>query len=280
MGGRTIREVVVWLDESAPDSGAFRHALDWASRLEVSLRGVLADEQHRRLATDWRSEATGKEASGLLAACEAACRYASVPWQQSVCHGPVTANVGWFLQPTALAVVGSTLAEGAKDALLGQATHGPAFPVLVCPQTWQPLERVLVLHQDGPAVATFLDAMAELCGTLRLTPVVLTVARRERAALTGQRTAQAIWSAHGYPADFDMLVGCKVQTAVASVARWRRCSHVFVERRHSSPWWAWLRADSLGQLLALSDSFPFLVFPSEKTADSAPEAALTLRSTS
>jgi len=280
MGVRTIREVAVWLDESAPDSGAFRHALDWASRLGVSLRGVLADEQHRRLATGWRSEATGKEASGLLAACEAACKFARVPWEQSLSRGPITQVVGRFLQPTALGVFGSALAEGAKNALLRESLHGPAFPVLVCPQTWQPLERVLVLHQDGPAVASFLDAMAELCGTLRVTPVVLTVARRERAALAGQRTAQAIWSARGYPADFDMLVGCKVQTAVASVARWRRCSHVLVERGHASPWWRWLRADSLGRLLELSDSFPFLVFPSEQTAGAPQEATSTLRTTS
>jgi hypothetical protein len=280
MGGRTIREVAVWLDESAPESGAFRHALDWASRLGVSLRGVLADEQHRRLATDRRSEATGKESSAFLAACQAACRSARVPWEQSLCPGPVTQVVGRFLQPTALGVFGSALAEGVKDALLRESLHGPTVPVLVCPQTWQPLERVLVLHQDGPAVASFLDAMAEVCGTLGVTPVVLTVARKERAALAGQQSAMAIWSARGYPADFDMLVGCKVQTAVTSVARWRRCSHVFVERGHTSPWWRWLRADSLGRLLELSDSFPFLVFPSEKTADAAREAALTLRTTS
>jgi K+-sensing histidine kinase KdpD len=90
---------------------------------------------------------------------------------------------------------------------------------------------------------------------------VLTVARTERQARQDQRAAEELFAARGLLADFDFVVGFDVRTAVASVARWRRCSHVVLEKTRSSSWWRWLRRDTMSLLSDLTDALTFLALP-------------------
>jgi hypothetical protein len=257
----SIRQVSVWVDESAPRRGAFAQALELASGLALPLRAVIpVPEGLRRLPAEPES-AVDRPIADLLAACRTACAARGVPLECSVSEGTAADGVRGFLCPSALCVFGSALADTAKVELVGQALGADDVPIFVCPQVPQLVSRVLVLHQTPEFAEGFLKSVAQWCGALQVAPVVLALAGKEREAAVLQDTAQQVWGTLGLAADFDVLVGCDVRTALASVARWRRCSHVIVPRQPPSPWWRWLRGDPLGRLLGLADSFGLLALP-------------------
>jgi K+-sensing histidine kinase KdpD len=77
---------------------------------------------------------------------------------------------------------------------------------------------------------------------------------------------------HRLAAHFDFVVGGNAAGAVVSVARWRRCGHVFLAQRRAQPWWRWLRGDTLKTLLGLADSLTVLALPEEDVHSIAPSA--------
>jgi K+-sensing histidine kinase KdpD len=97
-------------------------------------------------------------------------------------------------------------------------------------------QRVLVLDQDGDGERFLADAV-QLCHERGATPIVLSVAVSERAARNRQARARAALGAAGLPAEFDLLASLNTQSAVAQVARWRRCPVVLVGRPTAAPWW-------------------------------------------
>jgi hypothetical protein len=264
-----MRHVSVWLDDLAPERGAFAHALEWAAHLGLPLEGIASTlrmgggrmlnhpgEEGRRA-----SDATPSAVSAdKLVACATACVRKGVSWDTSLWQGGL-AGSDQFLRPVELCVFGDALPPPLKEQLLRRSLRSPDTSVLVCPRSWQPVSRVLVLHEHRDPNNGFLDAAAAVCHAFQIAPVVLTVARSEREARLRQRFAEERFGTCRQLADFDFVVGCDLRTAVAWVARWRRCSHVFVERGSAPPWWRWLRGDTLQRLFGLSDALTFLALP-------------------
>jgi len=117
-----------------------------------------------------------------------------------------------------------------------------------------PATRALILNQYGRPGDGFLETVVAFCQALRIAPVVLTVAGSETQARIRERFVAEAFAQRGLAANFDFVTGCDVQTAVARAAQWRRCSHVFVERRAVSPWRRWLFGDIMNDLKGLPDS--------------------------
>jgi hypothetical protein len=124
-----------------------------------------------------------------------------------------------------------------------------------------PATRALILNQFGGPSDGFLDTVVAICQTHRIAPVVLTVAGSERQARIRERFMADAFAQRGLIADFDFVTGWDVPTAVARAAQWRRCSHVFVERRAISLWQRWLFGDIMGELSGLSDSLTLVAVP-------------------
>jgi hypothetical protein len=265
--------ISVWLDKTAPNEGAFAHALEWAARLKLPLHAVAAPwlQPSRRTrpqslpitgaflergdpiqGSDWAGD------SARVRACGMACAEKGVTWNISIYDQGFPCGVEHFLQPSRLCVFGETLVRPFKHELLYRSLQSPQTSVLICSGVWQPVSNVLILHRTRDPGSRFLDRVAEICLAFRVAPVVLTVAGSEEEARLRQRFAEETLAAHGLRGDFDFIAGCDVPTAVALGARHRRCSHVFVERQRVRPWWRWLRVDTMHRLLGLSDSLTFL----------------------
>jgi hypothetical protein len=260
----SVHRVSVWLDSLAPDRGAFAHALDWAGHLEVPLRVFVAQPDPR--GGSWANAGVPAAASAggmaeTIRACAATCDYNHVPLDATSWCGPVGLGVREFLHPTDLCVFGGTLPPHEMEALLQGYFDSPATPALICPPTWQPLMRVLVVNQARGPGNRFIEAAADLCLGFRARPVVLTVAASTAAAEGSQRGVEQAFAARGLAGDFDAAVGCQVRSAVAWAAHWHNCSHVFVERRTASPLWRWLREDTVERLLGLTDAVAVLAVP-------------------
>jgi hypothetical protein len=247
-----IRQVSVWLDESAPAGGAFAHALEWAALLGLPLQGVAAPGARRPPA--------GPEADDALPGCGAACARRGVAWSGRG-TSPTARGVDALLGPDALCVFGHSLPATLKGELLRRSN--PRTAALVCPSSWEPLKRVLILHQDRGPDSPFLGTAAALCRAFQAEPVVLTVAASEADAQRRQEAARGILAAQRLIADFDFVVGFDVRTAVLQAACWRRCPHVFVEKQQVAPWRRWLSGDPLGWLMGRSECLTFLALPDQ-----------------
>src|SRR5437899_2699904 len=124
MVARALRQVSVWLDVSAPQQGAFRHALEWASRLSLPLRAYVASEarQRRLMPESWTWEAKGTthvppataELSAHLTQCMEMCELMGVSGEHLLLQGSISQNAEAFLQPDALCVFGNALSEPVK----------------------------------------------------------------------------------------------------------------------------------------------------------------------
>jgi nucleotide-binding universal stress UspA family protein len=266
MAALALERVSVWLDAFAPERGAFAHALDWAEHLGLPLRAIAAHCQHHdfsRAGGDAVVECDGIEgdAAPIVRACAKTCDRSGVPLDALTWRGPVTTGVQTLLEPAELCVFGKTLPTRLKGALLRESLQMPWASALVCPTAWQPVSRILVLYQHADPAPAYLDAVATVCHRFDSRPIVLAVARSEAEARWRLRSAAGALAIRGLAADFDTVVGGDVRSAVASVAKWRRCSHVVVAKRHATGWWRWLRGDPIEQLLDLSDQLTFLALP-------------------
>jgi hypothetical protein len=245
-----FQQVSVWLDGSPSDRGAFGHALEWASRLRLPLH-ALAKLTSR----------SGEDRTGALKEYAQACARKEISWDVVVSQEAQALCAQEFFAPLRLCVFGQSLPTTLREELLWWSLHTAQVATLVCPTTWAPLSRVLLLNQWRAPAGSFLTNAARVCRAFRLTPVVLTVARTEAEARLRQRDAEDVFAAHDLSGDFDFLVGCEVRAAVSLEARCRRCSHVFLERQNAKSWWRWLRGDAFQELLGISDSLAFLALP-------------------
>jgi hypothetical protein len=262
-----MRQVSVLLDAQAPTAGAFAHALDWAFRLSLPLRGVLLEPAAP-------STPAGEPLGNLLAACATASRARGVPWNGSHCPGPCHRAVEHLLQTQELCVVGDDQPAPLKQMLF-QSERSSSTSLLVCPRSWSPLARVLILHQNADPSNGFLEGALGLCRMLQTPPVLLTAAPSETEAQTRKRRVEKAFAGEWLHADFDFVVGWDLPTAVTRVARWRRCSHAILEQPKPSAWWSWLRGDMMKRWLGVSDALPllFLSAAGMRAAVASPAAA-------
>ena len=166
-----------------------------------------------------------------------------------------------FFRPFELSIFDGTLPAPRRQALLARSLRTPQSTLLACPPAWRPLSRVLILNQHGWPGDGFVDAVAGLCRSFQATPVVLTVARTVAEAKVRERAAEEAFARRRLVVDCDFVAGCDAATAVARAAHWRRCSHVFVERRPVPGWPRWLRRDVLRDLAGLSDALAVVAVP-------------------
>jgi len=167
-----------------------------------------------------------------------------------------------FFRPHELCVFGGGLPAPVRHGLLDQSLQAPQAAVLTttADTVVAHVSRVLILNHRRRPGDGFLPAVADLCRAFAAAPVVLTVAHAEDEAKERERAAGDALARLGIVADCDLAAGCDLATAVSRAARWRRCSHVFVERT-APAWPRWLGGDVMRNLAALSDALTLVAVP-------------------
>jgi nucleotide-binding universal stress UspA family protein len=221
-----------------------------ASRLDVGIRGVHVGQQQDTCEQD--------------GACAAACAAAQVPWEVVSCGEK---SLRQLVQTEDLLVLGQALPAARKQELLREVELYQDLAVLVCSDEGSALTRVLLVDQDDSGKRPEWSTALELCRACRTSLVVLTVARSERAAQIRQQTAIEALSGCGVEVDFDLVVGSEVRTAVAHVARWRRCQLVVMRRHQGRAWWRWLRGRPTELVMEVANSLSFLTLPTGMGVD-------------
>ena len=259
-----FNRVSVWLDEYAPDAGAFADASDWAARLHIPLHAV-ADAVAR--------DAADPLPPRVLEACGVACARKGVSWDTDFLIGSPD-KVRGFFRDSELSAFGAALPEEVRHRLVSESLRNPSAPVMVCSGVWRPGARTLILHQGYGSGIGFLKRVVPLCRTLATPPVVLTIARTERQAVERQGLAREVFHNQRLEVDFDLIAGCHVRTGVAWAAQARGCSRVIVERENCSPWRRWLRGDPTWSLLGLAHKLSIVALPGDTSdgASSSPES--------
>ncbi len=253
MERQAIQHLSVWLDALAPRGGAFAQALDWASHLHLPIHGLAV--------SDMAPSALVRPDGVIdLGGCIAASAARGVPFEPMSFSNSGTASRQLF-HPRTMSVFSDAVSPDQRTNLLRWSLRDQFNAVLVCTQAYHPVSRVLILHQPGHAEPGYLASALALCKAFQVLPVLLTAARTEGKAREGQRVAETACYAERMAAHLDYVVGLELRAAVASIARWRRCSHVIMARRQAISWWRWLGGDTLKELLGLADSLTFLALP-------------------
>jgi hypothetical protein len=166
-----------------------------------------------------------------------------------------------LFRPRCLSVFSNTLPHVIKGHILQGSVDAHESATLVCPPSHGPVSRALILHDAHADSVRMLSSALALCGLLQAVPVILTTADSEAAARHGRRIAEAACFRHRISAYLDYVAGMDLRSAVGSIARWRRCSHVIMAPRRVTSWWNRAGADTLEILLKSADSLNFLVLP-------------------
>jgi hypothetical protein len=166
-----------------------------------------------------------------------------------------------LFRPRCLSVFSNTLPLVIKDHFVQCSVDARESAILVCSRSRGPVSRALILHDAHDEASHTLSSALALCGLLQAVPVILTTADSEAAARHGRQIAEAACFRHRISAYLDYVAGMEMRSAVGSIARWRRCSHVFMARRRTTSWWNRAGADILETLLKLADSLNLLVLP-------------------
>jgi hypothetical protein len=283
-----FKRLVVVLDNLAPYRGAFSYALDWGRRFHLPIKGVARfavnsadgtwcgiqaclDEHLGATNSAVQPGYLGGESSTEKCACAQLCARWGVRWELARLKGPSECGLAQLTDPGDVLIFGKALPSPLKRELFLQAIRGTTSPLLICSDTWQPSSRVLLVDQGERGNFHFLERASGLCRALEASPVILTVARSERWALRRQREAQDVLVRVGVHADFDFIVRCETRSAVVSVARWRRCSFLVMERESVAPWWRWFRGGGSDWIADLTDSLTIMTLPALPASDGLPE---------
>lgn len=247
-----FRRIVVWFDPQASEHGSWSHALEWATRLRLPLCVLAANP----------------------IACEhvfpgaTACALRGIRWDFKLCGNPPLADVSDLLEPADLFVFNQALPPVLRHEFLLRTVDQSGIAVLVCTTSPLPLTRVLMLDQLNYSGLRFLARGIKLANYLGAAPVVLTVARSERAARSRQQLIRRALGCCDLTVDIDFVVGSEVRAAVAHVARWRRSQLVVMEQQSAPGWWRWLRGNPMERLMDGLDSLAFLSLPEAGAIDS------------
>jgi hypothetical protein len=225
----TLEHVSVLTSSSSPRDEPLAHAMEWASSLRLPLQIL-------------NTPTNGIPCEGL--------------------HAPELISLtNQLFRPHDLSVFSSALSSELKNRLVRFSMSARQNAILVCSRSPSSISRALIVHSADDVGNGFLLSTLSLCRLFCATPVILTLATNEIQARQGQHLAEKACLLQRTPALLDYAVGVELRAAVYSIARWRRCSHVFMARRQTIPWWRWLRGDILNSLIGLVDSPTFLVLP-------------------
>jgi hypothetical protein len=159
-----------------------------------------------------------------------------------------------------------------RQAFVQPGHNLPAGGVLVCPESWSPPSRFLVL--DDGTNDSYLERALQLCWRLRMIPILLTLGRSERGARQRQQKLRHTLGDRSHLYVYDTVIGSDVNSAVARVARWRNCQTAIACHCPTNPWLRWLHTSPAVQLLDQADSLSLLALPHASMSElAAPTAA-------
>jgi hypothetical protein len=265
---RPLQHVSVWVQDCAPDDKVFGQALEWAYRLNLPLRAIVAAAQIRPGSSsqdrggnivDERDRHCGTLV-GQMKRWGDACLQSGVVLESFMWPEQDDAAIDQFFRPCGLSVFADASSEVGK-ALWHQPSIGRENALLLCSPDCVSITRVLVLYDQSSHGPAYLESVAHLCRCLNTCPIFLIVAKTEREARLRQEHVEGFCSRFRLLADHDFVVRCDVGAAVSKVSSWRSCSHVIVERRFDPA----TRPGGYG--LSLVDSITLLALPGTVVLD-------------
>jgi hypothetical protein len=246
-----LRQVTVRLDELAPHQGTFAHALEWALLLRLPLHAIVRTKNGLPCV-----------AADVLAACAATCERERVAWRysceecdkSSIMAPSQTLDNDFF-------VLGGALPRSLRTQWLRAASSLSVDGPLFCPPAWGSLRRAMVLNENPIAGSQYLANAAVICRGAVCAASVLTLSHSEDKARRLQDSALRVFASQRVVADFHTVVGNNVQTAIALVTEWCRCSHIFVERKRPSGLRRWLDTGVNNEIWDLAERYAILPVP-------------------
>ncbi len=259
-----LPRVTVWLGERNSDAVAFLNALEWAVRLRLPLRVVRVPglpENARVGAVDLPAENLESWLPVRLPDLAGGFTFAKLP---EFCR---LNQVEYAIideldehSDRGLCVVSAFLPEQIRALLIEQAFDRQSTSLL-CASKWTMLKRPLLVNCAMiRSDRTFLHRASAVCGLMRATPIVLTIAPTEADARRNHDMAKEIMSEEGLLAQFDYAAQWDLHAVIRLEANRRRCTHVFLANDFVNPRRCSLRDDAELLVSGLSRSLSLVIF--------------------
>ena len=268
MQPRPLQHVSIWLEDYPSNERVFSHALDWASRLSLPLRAFIASPRFHARSTCHGSPVLSADETNQcsepvvekIRTWGIACSQRGVTLEMFMWPGDGDVGMNQFLRRGGICVFADAC-SGTEQDRRRRSTRNHENALLLCSPNCTSMSRILVVYNHVAPHGAYLESALGLCQALEVPPVILIVAKTESEADRGRGYAEGICTFSRLQADFDVLVGCDLRTAVKRVALWRSCSHLIIERQNAVFPRQRGNDDVLYQLGRLSESVSILVLP-------------------
>ncbi len=259
--------VVVSLDEWAPNGGAFAYALELSARLSLPLHIPETLDCALQSNPGDRRATAALIPQDTLKACQARCVLRGVPWATKE-----SANERRGTSESEIVVFGYPTGRVDHGRVYPPWLHKPNTARMVCPPEPHRLDRVLIIQEASTSTRGFIEAAAHVALCAQAEAVIVTAGRNESITRYAQETARSVCASHPVHVDFDLVAGADTRSAIASVARWRRCAWAIVERQPAN----WNESlDNVGCVGACRpwNSLAFLILPPADKPAQRPQSA-------
>lgn len=275
MNPHSLEHVSNWLEDDPSDGPAFVQGLDWAFRLSLPLHAVVTSrcapqhsrDRHVQIPPNQRLHPSDSPLIEKMKAWGVACTDLGIAFEIYRCPDDGKAGINRFLLPHGLCVFANKQTSSIQEQLLRRSATCRDNAVLLCASPSGPINRMLVLNSPHTPKSGFMESVARFCHALEIHPVILISAKSEQEAAARQEKMEEVCHAQRLVADFDVVIGSDLCSAVSRVAKWRRCSHLVVERQSTGSWWSRTGGDLLEQFRGLADSLSILALPEAVTLD-------------
>jgi hypothetical protein len=274
MNPHSVEHVSVWLEDGLSNDKVFSQALEWACRLSLPLRAVVASRrsyvrptsQASRMAPHEKIDQSQSPVAEKMNAWGHACTQRGVALEMFMWLDDNDAAMNQFLRPHGLCVCVDEACPRTQE-LLNRSAGNHDNAVLLCAPTCRSVSRLLVLFDQPKLNVAYLENVASFCNALEVHPIILVVAKSERDAQVQQGYAEGVCNSFQLLADVDFVVGCDVRSAVSRVASWRSCSHLIIERRIEAAARHRFHGDAIDRFRGLTDSLSLLALPESVVLD-------------
>jgi hypothetical protein len=271
MKPHSLEHISAWFGDALSDDKVFPQALDWASRLNLPLRAIVASRRaNRRTMMAYDTRQSQAAAVDNMKAWGDACTQRGIALEVFTWLDDVDRAMEHFMRPHGMCFFMDDGTSPMLQELLCRSASSHDNAAVLCTPTCGPITRILVLCDQAKPSTVYLESVAKLCQALQIHPIVLIVAKTEHEANNRQVYAEGVCNSFRLFADFDFVVGCDVRSAVSRVASWRSCSHLIIERQNPGTWWQRTNGDLLEQLRGLSKSVNLLALPQGLALDLPP----------
>jgi len=231
-----IGRIAVVIPDPAPAEGAFSFAVDWAERLHLPVHGLFL--RKNSCAAAGNGSQTREHAS--------VCAGQRIAWSQEVLPWEGGRLPSAILSRSDLCLVDYEPIAAWQDKSLLASIREQSANLFVCPATYRPVTRAVIVVSAGDAAQDYLHLAVQLCQAVGARAILLALADSDSQTLSLMELIEKRLGDLSRYCDYDSLAGNHSSASVVRIAQWRGCQLLLTRKCCRPRWLSWFQGDDRG----------------------------------